>query len=109
VPRPGVRMETIERVIDAVLKQYSALPPRPADLERAKTQLVADAAYRRDNQLDLASAYGQALAIGLTVDDVHEWPNRIRAVTGDAVRDVASNDAVGRQAVTGYLLPGKDP
>lgn len=109
VPRPGVRMETIEQAIDAVLRQYALSPARPADIERAKTQLVADATYRRDNQLELASAYGEALAVGLTVDDVREWPNRIRAVTGDAVRDAAANDVIKREAVTGYLLPGKAP
>jgi zinc protease len=109
VPRPGVKMEALEQAIDAVLKQYALSPPRAADVERAKTQLVADATYRRDNQLELATAYGQALAIGLTVDDVREWPGRIRAVTGDAVRDAAANDVIAREAVTGNLLPGKSP
>ncbi|HEY2447052.1 MAG TPA: pitrilysin family protein [Rhizomicrobium sp.] len=106
-PRPGVRMETLEQAMDAIVAQFAVAPQRPADLERAKTQLVADATYRRDNQLELASAYGQALAIGLTADDVHEWPGRIRAVTGDAVRNAAANNLVAREAVTGYLLPGK--
>ena len=109
VPRSGVRMETLEQAIDAVLKQYALSPPRPADVERAKTQLVADATYRRDNQLDLATAYGEAVAVGLTVDDVREWPGRIRAVTGDAVRDSAATDLIKPEAVTGYLLPGKSP
>ena len=108
VPRPGVHPEAIGQAIDAILAQYSAAPQRSPDLERAKTQLVADATYRRDNQLELASAYGQALAIGLTADDVHEWPNRIRGVTGDAVRDVAANDVIVKEAVTGYLLPAKN-
>jgi len=108
-PRPGARMDVIERTIDTILKQYTSAPPRAGDIERAKTQLVADAVYRRDNQLDLASAYGEALAIGLTADDVHEWPGRIRAVTGDAVRDAAVKDLIPRESVTGNLLPGKQP
>jgi len=108
-PRPGVRIDALEQAIDAILKQYSLSAPAPADLERAKTQLVADATYRRDNQLELASAYGQALAIGLTVDDVHDWPNRIRAVSGAAVHDAAERNLVLREAVTGYLLPTKKP
>jgi zinc protease len=107
VPRPGARMDVIERTVDTILKHYAQAAPYAADIERAKTQLVADAIYRRDNQLELASAYGQALAIGLTADDVHEWPGRIRAVTGDAVRDAAEKDLIARESVTGYLLPGK--
>lgn len=109
VPRPGVKMDAIEQVIDSILAQYSTSIAKPADVERAKTQLVASAVYQRDNQLDMASAYGQALAIGLTVDDVREWPNRIRAVTGDEVRDAAARDVIKREAVTGILLPGKAP
>jgi zinc protease len=108
-PRPGAKMDLIERTIDAILKQHAIAPPRTGDIDRAKTQLVADAVYRRDNQLDLASAYGQALAIGLTADDVHEWPGRIRGVTGDALRDAAEKDLIPRESVTGYLLPGKQP
>ncbi|MGH6889057.1 MAG: M16 family metallopeptidase [Rhizomicrobium sp.] len=105
VPRPGVKMEVIERAVDAVLNRYAAAPPAPGDIERAKTQLVADAAYRQDNQLELATAYGEALAVGLTADDVREWPGRIHAVTGDQLRHAAEYDLVPRDAVTGYLLP----
>jgi zinc protease len=109
VPRPGMKMEVIEQAIDAVLKDCATTVAKPADVERAKTQLVAGAVYQRDNQLDLASAYGQALAIGLTVDDVREWPSRIRAVTGDQIRDAAARDVIKREAVTGFLVPGKAP
>ena len=109
VPRPGVKMEAIEQAIDSILKDYATTAARPADIDRAKMQLVAGAIYQRDNQLDLASAYGQALAIGLTADDVREWPNRIRAVTGDQIRDAAAKDVIKREGVTGFLLPGKAP
>jgi len=109
VPRPGVRIEALEQAIDGIIKSYVPGPPKGGDLDRAKTQLVADAIYRRDSEYEQASAYGQTLAIGLTVDDVQSWPNRIRAVTGDAVRDAATNDLIKREAVTGYLLPAAGP
>jgi zinc protease len=75
------------------------------DLSRAKTGLVASVTYRRDSQFALAMAYGQALTIGLTVDDVNEWPARIRAVSAEGVRRAAQTLS-RREAVTGYLLPG---
>ena len=103
------RIEALEQAIDGIIKSYVPGPPKGGDLDRAKTQLVADAIYRRDSEYEQASAYGQALAIGLTVDDVQSWPNRIRAVTGDAVRDAATNDLIKREAVTGYLLPAAGP
>jgi zinc protease len=105
VPRPGVSLDVLERNVDDVLRGLAVAHPKTADLERAKTQLVADAVYRRDSQYSMAVAYGQALAIGLTADDVTEWPDRIRAVSADAVERVAAGDLIKREAVTGYLVP----
>jgi zinc protease len=105
VPRPGVGLDKIERAIDGIIHDASRQPPDPAELARAKTQLVAAATYRRDSQYEMASAYGQALAIGLTADDVEQWPERIRAVQAKAVRDVAAKRLVQKEAATGYLLP----
>ncbi len=103
--RPGVRLEILEQAVDGIVNAYMKAVPATADLERAKTQLIADATYRRDGQIELATAYGQSLAIGLTAQDVEDWPNRIRAVSADSVRNVAASDMILREAVTGYLLP----
>ena len=48
----------------------------------------------------MASAYGQALMIGLTVDDVNEWPARIRAVDAAGVQKAAQRLLNRRNAVT---------
>jgi zinc protease len=104
-PRPGVHMDVLEQALDAIVRSYAIAAPSAADMERAKTQLVADAIYRRDNLTDLASAYGQALAIGLTAQDVLDWPDRIRAVSADTVKRSATDDILKREAVTGMLLP----
>ena len=53
----------------------------------------------------MATAYGTALMIGLTVDDVNAWPARIRAVDGATVQK-AAQALDRRNAVTAYLLPG---
>jgi zinc protease len=88
-----------------VLNVSTIALPGDAEFNRAKTQLVASVIYRRDSQFALASAYGQALAIGLTVDDVNEWPARIRATTAEGVRKAAQT-LQRKQAVTAYLIPG---
>jgi zinc protease len=67
--------------------------------------LIASVTYRRDSQFAMASAYGQALMIGLTVDDVNEWPSRIRAVDASDLRKAAQR-LLRRNAVSAYLLPG---
>jgi zinc protease len=53
-------------------------------------------------------AYGTALMIGLTVDDVNAWPKRIEAVDGNAVRRAAQM-LNRRDAVTAYMLPAGGP
>ena len=105
VPRPGVSLEVLEKAMDQVLASTAANPPAANDLTRAKTGLVASVTYRRDSQFALASAYGQALTIGLTVDDVNEWPARIRAVTAAAVQK-AARSLSRKEAVTAWLVPG---
>jgi zinc protease len=105
VPRPGVTLDQLEKAVDQVLQVNTLALPRDNDLTRAKVELVASVTYRRDSQFSLASAYGQALTIGLTVDDVNEWPARIRAVNAEAVRK-AAQALTKRQAVTAYLIPG---
>jgi zinc protease len=105
VPRPGVSLEALEKAMDQVLASTAANPPAATDLARAKTGLVASVTYRRDSQFALASAYGQALTIGLTVDDVNEWPARIRAVTAAGVQKAAQSLS-RKEAVTAWLVPG---
>jgi zinc protease len=53
----------------------------------------------------MAQAYGQALMVGLTVDDVNAWPARIRGVGANAIRAAAAG-LNRHDAVTGYLIPG---
>ena len=105
VPRPGVSLDVLEKAMDQTLAVAAAAPAAAPDLERAKTQLVASALYRRDSQQEMAQAYGQALMVGLTVDDVNAWPTRIKGVDAGSVRAAAAG-LNRRDAVTGYLLPG---
>ena len=77
-----------------------------AELERAKTRLVADAIYARDSQSTLARHFGTTLSTGGTVEDLLGWPARIAAVTADEVRHVAEVYLAGRHSVVG-LLEGK--
>jgi zinc protease len=104
VPRPGVSLPVLERAVDGVIAGFIRNTPHSADLERAKTQLIAGAIYRSDDQYALVKAYGEALMIGLTADDVGDWPGRVHAVKASAVR-AAAGLLIKRDAVSAYLLP----
>ena len=105
VPAAGVSLDSLERAVDEVIARFVAHATPSADLARVKTQLVASTIYQRDNQYSLASAYGQALAIGLTVADVQSWPQRIGAVTAQTVRSTAAASLIKSEAVTLFLKP----
>ena len=105
-PRPGVSLEKLEQAADQVLAGFVAAPAAPSELDRAKTELIASVTYRRDSQFEMAASYGQALDIGMTVDDVNTWPSRIRAVDAKAVQQAAQG-LDRRESATGYLVPGK--
>jgi zinc protease len=79
------------------------------ELERAKNRMIADAVYANDNQRMMAQWYGSALATGATVDQVRTWPDRMRAVNADAVREAARRWLDKRRSVTGYLIKDTRP
>jgi zinc protease len=108
-PKPGVEFSQIEQVIDSVISDVCQKPIRAEDLERVKTQLIAEAIYAQDNQATLARWYGGALTTGLSIDDIRNWPDRIRAVTAAEVRDAAQKWLDKKRSVTGYLIKDTTP
>jgi zinc protease len=109
VPRQGDTLAQLEAEIDAVIAQLIDKGVTAEELDRAKSRLIADAIYAQDNQASMARWYGAALMTGATVDDVRLWPSRIRAVTAEAVQDVAREWLVKRRSVTGYLIKDTSP
>src|ERR1700716_4277685 len=108
-PKTGVEFAQVEHGIDSVISDVGQNPVRAEDLERVKTQLIAEAIYAQDNQATLARWYGGALTTGLSVDDIRSWPERIRAVTADQVRTAAQNWLDKKRSVTGYLIKDGAP
>ena len=108
-PKQGVDFATVEQVIDSVIADLSKNPVPAEDLERVKTQLIAEAIYAQDNQATLARWYGGGLTTGLSIEDIRSWPDRIRAVTADQVRDAAQKWLDKKRSVTGYLIKDTAP
>ena len=108
-PRPGVDFSTVEQAIDGVIADVAQNPARAEDLERVKTQLIAEAIYAQDNQATLARWYGGALTSGQSIEDIRSWPDRIRAVTAEQVRDAAKKWLDKKRSVTGYLIKDTTP
>lgn len=104
VPQPGVSLQDAEDAMDAAIAGFMKDGVDAEQLERIKQQVRAEQIYARDNADSVANRYGSALAIGLTVQDVQDWPDVLEAVTTEDIMQ-AAKDVFNREAsVTGWLM-----
>ena len=103
VPADGVSLGDLEKAMDAVVAKFLKDGVDPDEFARIKAQVKANQVYAQDNTQGLAHRYGMALASGLTVQDVQDWPAIVQAVTPDEVMAEAKKVLDRRHAVTGWL------
>jgi zinc protease len=103
-PRPGVSLHQLEDAIDGVIAEVIEKGMSPEEVERAKNRMIAAYVYAQDNQTSLARLYGAALTTGSTVEEVQSRPERLRAVTAEAVNAAARQWLDSRRSTTGYLV-----
>lgn len=103
MPVPGVGLADAEAAMDKVVAQFLKDGVKPEDFARIKTQIRASTIYARDDANGLAQDYGEALAIGLTVEDVKSWPDVLQSVTEADVMAAAALVLNRNKAVTGWL------
>ena len=75
VPSADVSLEDAEAALDRAIAEFMEEGVDEAQLDRLKTQYRAAGIYAQDNVNGLANAYGRALTSGLTLQDIHEWPD----------------------------------
>lgn len=107
VPVPGTSLDEAETAMDGVIAEFLETGVDAEQLDRIKMQLRAAQIYARDDVNGLANRYGAALASGLTVQDVQDWPEILQAVTAEDVMQAARDMFVPAHSVTGTLsAPG---
>ncbi|MCM2563421.1 insulinase family protein [Lutimaribacter sp. EGI FJ00015] len=104
VPAPGVTLEQAEAALDETLATFLETGVDSEQLERIKMQMRASQVYGRDSVESLANRYGRALTQGLTIEDVHDWPDILQSVTAKDVMAAARDLLDRRRSVTGYLM-----
>ena len=98
----------LERAIDSVIAELRDCGVAQAELDRARSAYLAEFVYASDSQSRMARHYGWRLATGMTVADVEAWPERLKQVTVEDIRDVALKYLLERNSVTGILVPTPD-
>ena len=95
----------LEQAIDGVIAELRHDGVTQEELDRARSAYLAEFVYTADSQSRMARHYGWRLAIGMTVEDVEAWPERLKQVTVESIRDVARKYLIDKNSVTGVLLP----
>ncbi len=102
-PAEGVTLQEAEDAMDDAIQSFMDTEIDPDRMEAIRTQLRASEVYALDDVQGLAHRYGAALSIGLTVDDVQQWPAILEAVTAEDVKAIAAEVLDPRRSVTMWV------
>ncbi|SEP56249.1 zinc protease [Loktanella sp. DSM 29012] len=108
VPAQGVTLSEAEAAMDQVIADFMAKDIDPAALDRIKSEIRASEIYAMDSTQGRAQRYGAALTQGLTVDDVHAWPQILQDVTAEDIKAAAAEVFNLNQSVTGWVVANEE-
>ena len=104
----GVTAEETDAAIKAVIEEIRENGVTQEELDRARKSYIAEFIYTQDSQSRMARHYGWKLAMGMSIEDVDAWPDRLRKVTLQDVKAVAQKYLVDKNSVAGFLLPAPE-
>lgn len=104
-PRGDATLEQVQTAINVEVARLIKDGVTETELNQARNRFLKSVIFARDSQTGMARIYGSSLAVGQTVEDVQNWPEKIRAVKPEQIKDVAARYLNPSIAVTGYLLP----
>lgn len=104
-PSPGVDVADLESAIEVELANVLENGLTEDEVERAKTRLQAEVIYAKDSPTSAAQTVGSLLAVGMTLEQIEEWPERVEAVTAEQVNAAAQELFTAAPNGTGVLLP----
>ena len=104
-PRQDVPAAAVEAAIGAEIARVLADGVTAAELERAIRRIQDSAIYAKDSLSGPARIVGSALAIGLPLEEVDAWPERVGAVTAAAISEAARHVFRPENLATSVLLP----
>ncbi len=108
VPAESVSLEEAEADMDRVIAEFIETGVDKDQLDRIKFQLRASQVYELDSSNSLARRYGAALTSGLTIEDVHEWPDILQSITPEEIIAAAKEVFDRDNAVTGFLRTAEE-
>ena len=103
-PAQGVDIADLEKAVDTELALMLRDGVTEEEVATAVKRMRRSSVFARDDVLYPARLFGRTLASGGTIADVEEWPDRIAAVTPEAVLEAARAVLVRDSSTTAVLL-----
>ena len=95
VPAKGKDIPTLEAAIRAQIKRVQDEPVDPEELDRIRTQLIANKVFEKDSVFYQAMEIGQLETVGLGWELADQYVDKLAAVTPEQIQAVARK----------YLIP----
>jgi zinc protease len=103
-PAQGVEIATLEQAVETELALILRDGVTEDEVATAVKRMRRGSIFARDDVLYPARLFGRILSSGGTIADVEEWPDRIAAVTPEAVLEAARTVLVPDSSTTSVLL-----
>lgn len=105
MPRGKATLDDLQQQVTNQIADICKNGVTEAELNQARNRFIKNMVYSLDSPSGLAQIYGSSLSIGLSVEDVANWPDRLREVTASDIKAVANRYLNSQTNVTSYLLP----
>lgn len=106
IPAEGVTPEELIADIQTIIDELAQSGITQAAVDFNVRRKLASAIYAQDSQRALARIFGSGLAVGSSVEQIQDWPDRVQQVSLEGVLAAAAKYLKPHRAVTGYLKPG---
>ncbi len=107
-PSPGADVADVEAAIDAEIAKIVAEGVSAEEVERAKARALAEVIYAKDSPITAARTVGALLSVGMTLDQIEDWPEHLDKVTTEQVNAAARALFADAPNGTSVLLPEGD-
>ena len=104
-PSPKHSLDDLEAAMRAEIKKLQTAAPTTQELERIKTQVVADTFYERDSMFYQGLIIGSLESVGIDWKIYEQYVDNIKAVTGEQVMAVAKKYFRDDQLTIAKLIP----
>ena len=105
VPAKGHTVEDLKQAVYEEIRKLREQPVSEKELLRVQTQTIASDVFQRDSVFYQALLIGLLETIGLSWEDLRDYPERVRQVTAEQVMAVAEKYLQDDYLTVAELMP----